>query len=172
MVSDPFHPSAAQTSGFGDILARGARIASSLLADAPPFSEGPNTRIFLTFRGTEGLYMPHLVLEGVLSEQTTALMLGSFSPLPDGPDGAPRVGFDPRPLGFRSPAFPFSLETGRDGPLFEVTGISSTDLSPTLVVNPKTGVQGVYRASDFVLACLSRDGERGAPKSEPGSPEP
>lgn len=170
IVADPF--SDGGPSGLGPLLDRGARAAALLLADPARLERGPNTRIDLRFTADNGFYAPHLILEGPLAAGSAPLLLGAFAELTPGPLGEPRSGFDPRPLGFRSPAFPSPLEVGRDGALFEVVGFSATTLAPTLVVNPRTGKQGVYRASDFVLACLARDGDWGGPKTEPGSPEP
>jgi hypothetical protein len=170
LISDPFTGSG--PSGLGPLLERGARAAALLLPDPRRLEGGPNTRIDLRFTAQNGYYAPHVVLEGPISSGSVPLLLGALAELTPGPLREPRFGFDPRPLGFSSPAFPSSLEVGRDGPLFEVVGISATTLKPTLVVDPKTGKQGVFRTSDFVLACLARDGDWGAPKTEAGSPAP
>lgn len=170
LISDPFKDPG--PSGLQPLLARGARAAALLAPDPARLERGPNTRIDLRFSAQNGYYAPHLILEGPLASGAVPLLLGALEELPAGPDGRPRFGLDPRPLGFRSPAFPPSFEMGRDGPLFEVVGVSATSLPPTLVVNPRTARQGLFRTADFVLACLARDGDRGAPKAHPGSPEP
>lgn len=170
LISDPFNDPG--PSGLGPLLARGARAAALLSTDPSLLERGPNTRIDLRFTAQNGYYAPHLILEGPLAAVAVPLLLGALAELPAGPDGRPRFGLDPRPLGFRSPAFPPSVEVGRDGPLFEVVGVSATTLPPTLVVNPRTARQGLFRTADFVLACLARDGDRGAPGTGPLSPGP
>jgi hypothetical protein len=171
IIDDPFDGSGPP--GLAPLLARGARAAALLLPDPARLERGPNIRIDLRFIAQNGYYAPHVVLEGQIASGSVPLLLGAFAELTPGPLGEPRLGFDPRPLGFRSPAFPSSLEVGRDGPLFEVVGISATTLSPTLVVDPRTGKQGVFRTSDFVLACLARDGDWGAaPRAQESGPQP
>ena len=149
----------------------GSRAAHLLGSDLPRLGRGPNIRIDLRFTAEDGYYAPHIVLEGPLAMGAVPLLIGALAELSPGPLGEPRFGFDPRPLGFRSPAFPSSFAVGRDGPLFEVVGVSATTLEPTLVVDPRTGKQGACRTGDFVLTCLARDGDWGAPKSESASPE-
>lgn len=169
-INDPFTGSG--PSGLRPIIAQGSRAAHLLGSDLSRLGRGPNIRIDLRFTAADGYYAPHIVLEGPLPMGSAPLLLGALAELETGPLGEPRFGLDPRPLGFRSPAFPPSFEVGRDGPLFEVEGISATTLAPTLFVDPRTGKQGVYRTSDFVLTCLARDRDWGGPKAEQGSPEP
>lgn len=128
---------------------------------------GPNTRIDLRFTTQNGYYAPHLILEGPLASGSVPLLLGALEELPAGPDGRPRFGLDPRPLGFRSPAFPPSVEVGRDGPLFEVVGVSATTLPPTLVVNQRTARHGL--PDRRLRARLSRAGRgRSCPSPDQG----
>lgn len=170
LISDPFKDRG--SSGLQPLLARGERAAALLVPEPARLERGPNTRIDLRFTAQNGYYAPHLILEGPLAPGSVPLLLGALEELQAGPDGRPRFGLDPRPLGFRSPAFPPSFEMGRDGPLFEVVGVSATTLPPTLVVNPRTERQERFRTADFVLACLARDGDWGAPRMEARSPEP
>jgi hypothetical protein len=168
-TNDPFTGSG--PSGLRPLIARGSRATAPLGSDPSRLGRGPNVRIDLRFVADDGYYAPHIVLEGPLAMGSAPLLLGALAELPPGPLGEPRFGFDPRSFGFRSPAFPSSFAVGRDGPLFEVVGVSATTLEPTLVFDPRTGKQSVYRTGDFVLACLARDGDWGAPKSESASPE-
>lgn len=169
-INDPF--SEPRQAGLGGVLERGTRAVALLIPEPALLERGPNTRIDLRFTAEVGYYAPHLVLQGPLQLWSAKLILGALAELPQGPDGRTRLGLDPRPLGFRSPAFPSSFVEGRDGHLFEVVEISATTLAPTLVIDPKTGRQGVSRTSDFVLACIARGRDWGGPKTEPGSPEP
>lgn len=169
-INDPFTGSG--PSGVRPFITPGSRAAHLLGSDLPRLGRGPNIRIDLRFTADDGYYAPHIVLEGPLAMGAAPLLIGALAELSPGPLGEPRFGLDPRPLGFRSPAFPSSYAEGRDGPLFEVVGISATKLEPTLVVDPRTGRQGVSRTSDFVLACIARGRDWGGPKTEPGSPEP
>lgn len=126
LISDPFKDRG--SSGLQPLLARGERAAALLVPEPARLERGPNTRIDLRFTAQNGYYAPHLILEGPLAPGSVPLLLGALEELQAGPDGRPRFGLDPRPLGFRSPAFPPSFEMGRDGPLFEVVGVSATTL--------------------------------------------
>jgi len=169
-INDPFAVSG--PSGVRPLITPGSRAAHLLGSDLSRLGRGPNIRIDLRFTTENGYYAPHIILEGPLAMGSAPLLIGALAELKPGPLGEPRFGLDPRPLGFRSPAFPSSFAVGRDGPIFEVVGISATTLEPTLVVDPRTGKQGVSRTSDFVLACIAWGRDWGGPKTEPGSPEP